>query len=54
MITEPELEARVESFDVQEEGLGSSSFGAESGEYPFYIVPAPPVPGKTGWSIASW
>jgi hypothetical protein len=22
--------------------------------YPFYIVPPPPVPGQTGWSIVPW
>jgi hypothetical protein len=25
---------------------------AESDDYPFYIVPRPPIPGKTAWSIA--
>ncbi|BBA37443.1 hypothetical protein sS8_5526 [Methylocaldum marinum] len=25
---------------------------AKSDEYPFYIVPRPPIPGKTAWSIA--
>jgi hypothetical protein len=24
----------------------------ESTEFPFYIVPPPPIPGKTAWSIA--
>jgi len=24
----------------------------ESTEFPFYIVPSPPIPGKTAWSIA--
>ncbi|MBP1153130.1 MULTISPECIES: hypothetical protein [Methylocaldum] len=24
----------------------------ESTELPFYIVPRPPIPGKTAWSIA--
>lgn len=23
-------------------------------EYPFYIVPPPPIPGQTGWSIVPW
>lgn len=23
-------------------------------DYPFYIVPPPPVPGQTGWSIVPW
>jgi hypothetical protein len=23
----------------------------ESTEFPFYIVPPPPIPGKTAWSI---
>jgi len=23
-------------------------------DYPFYIVPSPPVPGQTGWSIVPW
>lgn len=23
-------------------------------EYPFYIVPSPPIPGKTAWSIVPW
>lgn len=25
-----------------------------SGEMPFYIIPAPPVPGKMAWSIVPW
>lgn len=24
----------------------------ESNEFPFYIIPPPPIPGKTAWSIA--
>jgi hypothetical protein len=27
---------------------------AKPEEYPFYIVPAPPIPGQTGWSIVPW
>jgi hypothetical protein len=23
-------------------------------DYPFYIVPPPPIPGQTGWSIVPW
>jgi hypothetical protein len=23
-------------------------------EYPFYIIPAPPVPGRTSWSMVPW
>ena len=23
-------------------------------DYPFYIVPPPPVPGQTAWSIVPW
>ncbi|AAU91954.1 MULTISPECIES: hypothetical protein [Methylococcus] len=23
-------------------------------EYPFYIIPAPPVPGRTSWSVVPW
>ncbi|MBS1211635.1 MAG: hypothetical protein H6R26_251 [Proteobacteria bacterium] len=23
-------------------------------EYPFYIVPRPPMPGKTSWSSTAW
>ncbi len=23
-------------------------------EYPFYIVPPPPIPGQTSWSIVPW
>jgi hypothetical protein len=23
-------------------------------DYPFYIVPSPPIPGQTGWSIVPW
>ncbi len=22
--------------------------------YPFHIVPQPPIPGQTGWSIVPW
>ncbi len=25
-----------------------------TGELPFYIIPDPPIPGKTAWSIAPW
>jgi len=25
-----------------------------TGELPFYIIPAPPIPGKTAWSSAPW
>lgn len=25
-----------------------------TGELPFYIIPGPPIPGKTAWSIAPW
>lgn len=26
----------------------------QSAEYPFYRIPAPPVPGKTAWSLIPW
>ncbi|WP_169603560.1 hypothetical protein [Methylococcus geothermalis] len=26
----------------------------EQDEYPFYIIPAPPVPGRTSWSVVPW
>lgn len=32
--------------------LDSGEFAAT--EYPFYIVPRPPVPGKTVWSVTAW
>lgn len=25
-----------------------------SEDFPFYIVPAPPIPGQTSWSIVPW
>ncbi len=26
----------------------------DTDELPFYVIPAPPIPGKTAWSIAPW
>ncbi len=26
----------------------------DTGDLPFYIIPAPPIPGKTAWSIEPW
>jgi len=26
----------------------------EAEDYPFHIVPQPPIPGQTGWSIVPW
>lgn len=43
---EPEItNARV---DGQEPGSNDQD------DYPFYIVPAPPVPGRTAWSVVPW
>ncbi len=51
-----ELTADVAS-DLTELTHPSASSGEErtdARELPFYIVPAPPIPGKTAWSIAPW
>ncbi|QSA95986.1 hypothetical protein [Methylococcus sp. EFPC2] len=50
--------------DLSSEQADLPSSGAEivelakpesaSEAYPYYIVPRPPVPGKTAWSVVPW
>jgi hypothetical protein len=32
----------------------TESIDSEMTEYPFYIVPRPPMPGRTSWSSTPW
>ncbi len=56
MNTETEADVRQERFEIAgvDEESSASAPGASAAEYPFYIVPQPPVPGKTGWSVTAW
>ena len=43
-------EAVVPSIPANEQETAAK----DKDEYPFYIVPAPPVPGRTSWSVVPW
>ncbi|MDD5035582.1 MAG: hypothetical protein PHE55_12575 [Methylococcaceae bacterium] len=54
MITEPKANPSQKSPEhpiVQQEIPTSQS---RPEEYPYYIVPKPPIPGQTAWSIVPW
>lgn len=52
MMIESKLETPQDLPERKSDLLDSSA--PEQEDYPFYIVPAPPVPGQTGWSIVPW
>jgi len=52
MIIEATQEAPQDLPERQTSPLEASTYHEE--EYPFHIVPAPPIPGQTGWSIVPW
>lgn len=53
MNPEMNAEARPEVYEISE-GDEMTSRDVELADYPFYIVPRPPIPGKTGWSVTAW
>ena len=52
MNPEPDIEPCSETNGYNRQSAAPAEALASTSEPPFYIVPAPPVPGKTGWSIA--
>ncbi|MFM8331777.1 MAG: hypothetical protein ACKN9T_08815 [Candidatus Methylumidiphilus sp.] len=52
MMTESKPEAPKEPPDRQ--AALREAAPAKPEDYPFYIVPPPPIPGQTGWSIVPW
>jgi len=52
MMIESKPEALKDS--VEKQVLPMEATAPKQEDYPFYIVPSPPVPGQTGWSIVPW
>ncbi len=51
MLTKTKLETPQ---DLPEEKAAADENTAEGEDYPFYILPPPPIPGQTSWSIVPW
>ena len=54
MNTEIVAETAAELYELADLGDEMEATDFDAVEYPFYIVPRPPVPGKTGWSSTAW
>jgi hypothetical protein len=52
MMIESKLETPKELPETQ--AVSAQASAPKPEEYPFYIVPPPPIPGQTGWSIVPW
>lgn len=53
MMIEPKPEAPKNLPERKAVPLEASA-SRQQEDYPFYIVPPPPLPGQTGWSIVPW
>jgi len=52
MMIESKPQATEDQPERKPASMEASEFRQE--DTPFYIVPPPPIPGKTGWSIVPW
>lgn len=54
MMIESKPEVQKDSSDKKAVVVVLEASALKPEDYPFYIVPPPPVPGQTGWSIVPW
>jgi hypothetical protein len=54
MSSENRIENRSDSSEPKPAAAESTGKPEVQDEFPYYIVPAPPIPGKTAWSLAPW
>jgi hypothetical protein len=54
MNQEPIAEVLPDSPDSAHYSDATPEVDMSGEEYPFYIVPRPPIPGQTSWSTVPW